>query len=452
MIPEKYKPLADAGILSPWILYPQQKKVYLHQSEHRFPFCEMNRRFGKTFTTYLRLHEILSREPNWAARWCEPWKNQCREILQPEINKILAWLPPAQHPKWIQTDSYYLFPNGSRLYLRGINEDKAESARGSFSHVIVCDEFGSYRDSEYVINEVLLPQLLTTNGQLIIIGTPPKNLAHPYYRYKEKAISEGRFIQKTIDECDWFDPEQKASMCEAVGGKESSAWKREFLCEPVADSESLVLPEFNEKLHVFDEIKMPEKLDWYVSMDAGFHDHTAVLFGYVDFLKGQLVIMDEVWVRGKNSEEIANEIKGKLTHTAYRMIADAPSQQIHDLRSLHNLPFDKPLKDDRFAAINAMRVLFSQNRVLINRKCSHLIYQCKVGMWNDARKDFERGEGIGHLDSIAALIYLCRTVDWYKNPFPRLAENVNESDYWINEEAKQDLGLGRALFPFRKGI
>lgn len=457
MLTKEEKTLATAGILSPWILYDAQKDVYVKQAESRFPFCEMNRRFGKTFTTYLRLHEILSRKKNWVARWCEPWKNQCREILQPEINKIAALIPEAQRPTWKTTDSFYEFPNtGSRLYLRGVNEDKGESARGAFSNIIVLDEVGSYKDTAYIVNEVLLPQLLTTKGQLIMIGTPPRKLDHEYYKYKQQAIESGQFIQKKISDCTWFDPADVESMCQAVGGKDSAAWRREFMCEPVADGESLVLPEFSELDHVKDVIQMPEHFDVYVSMDSGFHDHTAVLFAALDFLKSKVLIIDELWVRGQNSEQISNQIKEKLTlhfprKAAYRLVCDAPAQVIYDLNTLHGLPFIPPLKDDKFAAINATRIKLQERRVEVHRRCQNLVFQSRVGMWNDSKKDFERGETIGHLDSIAALVYLMRTVDWHKNPYPRLAEGVTQADYWINEEPSKEQALSKQLFPFARG-
>jgi len=457
MLTPEEKRLADAGILSPWLLYEVQKEVYVLQSSHRFPFCEMNRRFGKTFTTFLRLHEILSRSKNWVARWCEPWKNQCREILQPEIQKISSLIPESTRPIWRNTDSFYEFPtSGSRLYLRGVNEDKGESARGAASHIIVLDEVGSYKDTEYIINEVLLPQLLTTKGQMIMIGTPPRKLDHPYYKYKQQAIEQGCFIQKTINDCNWFDDKDKEQMCAAVGGKDSAAWKREFLCEPVADSETLVVPEFSELDHVRDVIEMPKHFDIYISMDSGFHDHTAVLIAILDFVKSKVLILDELFVKSQNSQEISDAIKEKIkfhfgTKTPYRYVCDAQAQVIYDLNTLHGLPFVPPLKDDKFAAINAMRIKFQEKRVEVHRRCHNLIFQCKVGMWNERRTDFERSKLVGHLDSIAALVYLLRTVDWHKNPFPRLAEGITHYDHWINEEPTKEQELSNAMFPFAKG-
>jgi hypothetical protein len=46
--------------------------------------------------------------------------------------------------------------------------------------------------------------------------------------------------------------------------------------------------------------------------------------------------------------------------------------------------------------------------------------QMKVGMWRDEKKtDFERTEGLGHLDAIAASIYFNRTIDRRFNPIPQ---------------------------------
>jgi len=131
------------------------------------------------------------------ARWCSPWKNQTREIVMPEVDKIQGMADPEYKAKFVSMDSYYRFPNGSRMYLRGMNEDRGESARGPFAHIVIVDELGSWRYAD-CIESVLRPQLLTTQGKLIIASTPSEDLGHSYYSRLAEARIEKRLVRKTI--------------------------------------------------------------------------------------------------------------------------------------------------------------------------------------------------------------------------------------------------------------
>jgi hypothetical protein len=371
----------------------------------------------------------------------------------PEMEKINRLLAPANRPEFKKTDSYYQLPNGSQLFLRGINEDSGESARGTFSNGITCDEVGSWRNPDYVINEVLLPQLLTTKGKLVRISTPPENLGHSWYNYKNDAVIDGRFLQLTEHDLTWIDNEEKESMAKAMGGRTSPAWRREMLCEPIADPESLVIPEYKEELHVIKDYKLPDYFTAYVGADFGFQDHTGVLFAIHDFRANELVIVGEEWVKGQNSDQIAKLIKSKesaLFHgkQPYRRVADAPLQQIHDLMSLHQITFMPAMKDEKMAAINSLRVAFSQLKIKILDTCQNLKFQLKVGLWNSRKTDFERGENLGHLDLLAALIYLHRSIAWHINPYPHLSPEVTRDTHYITEQPKTGQDISRALFPF----
>ena len=75
-------------------------------------------------------------------------------------------------------------------------------------------------------------------------------------------------------------------------------------------------------------------------------------------------------------------------------------------------------KDDKLAAINSLRLRFTQGKIKINKRCKNLLFQLKVGLWNPQRTGFLRGENTGHLDAIDALIYLNRNINTTHNPFP----------------------------------
>ena len=407
-------------------------------AEQRFPLVEKSRRIGGTTSALVRVQELLRSKQEMIWRWCEPWKYQAREIVIPEMNRIQETCPESLKFKYYRTDSFYeLATNGSRIYLRGVNEDCGESSRGAFAHGITADEFGSWKDAKYIKNDVLLPQLLSTNGPLWEISSPPPDLGHVYYEEKERAMREKRYVLKTILDAvpDLYAQEQIDEMCKEVGGVTSTAWRREFLCEECSDDAMLIVPEYDDKLNVVpDDYPRPQYFTSYVGGDSGADDNTAVLFGYYDFAKDEIVIEDENINAGKTTEEIVTQAKAKekelwtiaidpdgkpvINHPHIRAY-DAPKQLIYDIFVTHKWPVRMPQKDDKHAAIHSLRVAVGARKIKIKEKCKHLRRQLRVGIWkNEQHLDFQRNEGLGHLDAIAALIYFNRSVDTKINPIP----------------------------------
>lgn len=425
-----------AGIIGPWYLKDHQVDAYMLCKRERFPFIEKSRRIGKTTGTLVHMQEFLRQGEAKIVRWCEPWKYQAREIVIPEMERLQETCPSKLKFKYYKTDSFFELPtNGARMYLRGVNEDKGESARGSFAHAIVADEYGSWREAAYIVSEVLLAQLLSTNGQLIKTSTPPRDLGHLYYEERELAARENRFIQKIIwdAESHLFTRDQIIEMCHAVGGPESPAWRREFLCQPVSDPELLIIPEWRDEENIVDDdYPMPEFVTRYVAGDSGADDNTAILFAYYDFLKAETVVEDEIVINGHSSGQIVELAKAKERelwghHKPRRRVYDADKQLLIDIMNDHQYEMVFPRKDDRIAAIHELRHQVGAGKFKVKRRAQNLSRQMKVGMWKDEKHlDFQRSDALGHLDAIAAAIYLNRSIDTAHNPWP---QNLGKSAY-----------------------
>jgi hypothetical protein len=439
--------LWQEGILGAWYLRQDQLPIYELLLKQKNPFIECARRYGKTTTILCYVIERLLTNPGFVCMWCEPDKNQAREIVKPEMAKIFKTAPKELRPVWSATDSFYWWPctgrnqdEASKLKLRGVNHDRGDSARGPFANIIVADEFGTWKDPDYIVTEALRPQLQTTNGPFIFASTPPEDLGHPYYDHKNWALSDGRFIQRIIHDNKSLSPERIQEIIAECRGEHTPAFKREYLCEPVADPESLVIPEYSEAKHdVENDYPRPAHFDAYVGMDLGFNDFTATVFGYVDFTKRELVLEDEYVAAGKNSKEIVESCRSREAglwkdKKPYLRVSDNELQQLYDMTSLYGYTLNPTRKDDKLAAINELRLLFTEGRIKIKKRCVNLRYQLKVGIWNDRRTDFKRGEKTGHLDAVDALIYLSRSINWQHNPYPQLA-GVTPINHHVSKEA-----------------
>jgi hypothetical protein len=197
------------------------------------------------------------------------------------------------------------------------------------------------------------------------------------------------------------------------------------LCEPVSDPELLIIPEWSDNENtVPDDLPRPEYFTPYVGGDSGADDNTAVLFGYYDFRHDTVVIEQELVVAGKTTTEIVARAKA-IEKELWGGVApklrvyDAPKQLVYDIFVDHKWPVRMPQKTDKIAAIHDLRVEVGARRFKIKERCLHTRRQLRVGMWRDEKHlDFERTEGLGHLDAVAAAIYFNRHIDRKLNPTP----------------------------------
>lgn len=444
------------GVLAPWYLRESQLDVYRLIIAEKFPFIEAARRFGKTTCLLAFVMEKLRQNPGWICRWCFPNKNQAREVIGAEIVKLQKDCPEHLKFRYQTTDSVYIGPRGSKLYIRGVNEDRGDSARGPASNIIVCDEYGFWNEPDYIVREALFPQLENQPGQwLIKASTPPRNLGHRYYIEREEAIRKTRFIQKIIYDNEALSKEELAIIIEESGGIDSPGFRRERLCEPVSDPELLIVPEWADAHNVVpDDYPRPQFFTPYVGGDSGADDNTAVLFGYYDFLKNEIVVEEELVVSGKTSKEIvelSKNIEAKIWGELQprKRVYDAAKQLIFDIFVDHKWPVQMPQKADKIAAIHELRSEVGARRFKVKDKCKHLRRQLKVGIWKDERHlDFERTEGLGHLDAIAAAIYLNRAIDRKVNPTPAHHGLSKFTNYIPNRPgANEDEAIRRAFKP-----
>lgn len=440
------------GYVASWYLRRSQLDLYDLILRERFPFIQAARRFGKTTSILAFCFEQLRLHPGWIARWCFPFKNQAREVLLAESSKMQQDCPDNLKFTYQVVDSVFSHHNGSKLYIRGVNEDRGESARGAAANIIIADEYGFWNEPKYIIQSVLFPQLENQEGRwLIKASTPPPNLGHLYYAEREVAKRKERFISKTIYDNEALSAEELQEIIDECGGIDSVAFKRERLCLDVGDPDLLVVPEFSDENVVDDDYPRPDYPTFYVGGDSGADDNTAVLFGWYDFRKNEVVIDQELVVNGKTTKEVVDlskAIESQLWGEAKpkKRVYDAQKQLIYDIFVDHKWAVMMPQKDDKTAAIHDLRVEIGDRRIKIKRRCTNLINQLRVGLWKDEKKlDFERTEGLGHLDAVAALVYLNRSIDRNFNPIPPNLGLRKETHFITQARADQGSTTDKAL-------
>lgn len=105
----------------------------------------------------------------------------------------------------------------------------------------------------------------------------------------------------------------------------------------------------------------------------------------------------------------------------YVRISDVDPRMVGDLLGEHGISFGITAKDDAEAQLNAVRNMFRLGKIEVwdtPENQAHLVPQLRSGQWNEKRTDWDRTPTLGHLDCLAALIYLLRNVNRGKNPTP----------------------------------
>lgn len=425
--------LWDYGRLR-YILHPDlQRRTYdfthLWKKNHQYSakpiVWNLHRAAGKSFELLVMCVERCLAYPGQEVRFGAPSMKQAEEIVERPLQQILSMCPPHLQPEEKYSDFYFRnprWPQGSQpsaLRLVGLKE-KARAERGKRSNMFVIDECRDVMDFAYVARDVVAPQFAKMwNPLFIMSSTPPDSMDHEWIsKYVMESMGDDRYMFGPVSQdLDWTEVDDMM-MLEQFGSKESPAWMREMECVLISDPERLLVPEFDDKLHV-SEHKRPDSFFPMVAADGGFIDFFACLFGYVDFERQKMIVEDEVVLSRKNSGEIAKEIqkaKDRLyPKTRCTMVADMTPQQIADLDQLYKLPFYPAERHDPDAYIATLRDHLVHGKIQISPRCKHLIAQMKAAVRNDRGK-IERTKGYGHFDAVMALAYMDHAAPWHRMP------------------------------------
>jgi hypothetical protein len=426
-----------------WKLNSAQKKLHelFYKSNYKTPVFNLHRRFGKSRSLLVIALEYCLRTPGTTVHYACPTAVMATKIVIPEMRKLLNDCPDDLRPKYFKHDKAFEFPNGSKIQIEGCDDGNADRLRGTSTNLGIVDEAGFVKDLDYLINDILMPQTLTTKGRLVLSSTPPASTDHPFVHFVRKAELNDAYLRMNIMETlNLIKNDAKhlqhikledVEIIRENQGEDSATWKREYMVEIISDMDRQVVPEFTDQLEkeVVTEWVRPHYFDSYVSMDPGLVDNTGVLFGYVDFNSAKLIIEDEFVVNGNQvtTENIASMIKLKeaqlwnregITHKVYMRISDNEPILLNDLAQLHNMIFIPTRKDEKEAAINDLRIKIRQKKIIIHPRCKNLISQLKTAMWNKRRSSYERSDMHGHFDLVDCLLYMVRNVHWNRNPFP----------------------------------
>jgi hypothetical protein len=452
---------------------------------------DCSRRWGKTYFDAMLVHCDAVKGPKRTIRYVAPTKLHGRQFVIPAFDWVFSFLPPGERPGFVAQDNTWIWPNGSRCHLGSAESiADAELQVGTACHLAIIDEAGKMRTAvlKHLVLSVILPQLVTTGGNILVTSTPALIAAHFLGAVLvANARAKGSLVSFTLDDCDHIpedakvrlvldllegeDLRQRVSMdrgafeklfraCTSTaeridcvrkhGGPNASVVLRELYCIRITERSAMIIPEWNDvSLVCVRETPALEYRDWYVIADFGFDDMTHVGFLWFDFERSRLVVEDELAFQGVSGLAVGYAIQAREAQLGIKnpkRFADATPQLLSDIAHPTlgpGISFGPVMKDDSDAALNALRMRLAQCHVEINPRCDVLISHLENGTWNPGRTTFERVDGFGHFDGIDMLKYAVRSVDWKKNPTPLLMPEVSRATHHIPAEISMQLARSR---------
>ena len=403
-------------------------------------FClDSSRRWGKSKVGCTWLTENALRRPG-RYLYIGPERKQIEDLMLPLMEEILSECPPELRPRYHAQKRTFVFPNGSRIELYGLDKNPNASRGGRIDGAFL-DECGFFKRLLYLVKSVLKPQMFgRTWACLLLASTPPDTPAHPWSNdFIPRAIMAGGYDKRTIEDADQWEADEIEAFIEDAGGREDPNCRREYFAEHVADAAKVLVPEYEAAAsRIVREVEPPAWRDCYTDMDPGWHDLVAVLFGYWHFEDAKLIVEDELAEVRLNSGKLADQIRAKelelwagvkcvgsagLRAQPYRRYTDRDPRLVGDLKEAHDLKFSVAKKDSPEQGVNQIRVAIQQERILIHPRCVKLQAHLRHGIWkNEQHKAFAWQGGIfGHFDLVATLVYMWRNVNRKRNPQPKAA-------------------------------
>jgi hypothetical protein len=451
---------------------------------------DIGRRWGKTFLVALIRVEDCLRRSNAIITYATAFQSDIVELIQPMLEDLFEDCPDDVRPIYNRGRKTWLFKNGSRLKLVGIDKNP-RGMRGKASDGFNVTEAGHVRNLAQTIGTVIYQQFQRRPwATLILESNAPEDPEHDFDRiFIPDAEKRGAYVFETIDDNEAISEQEKEEFVEAsitAVGKEDT--ERELWGKRQRTQKRMIVAEFdapNEKRpftrHVVESVPPPRYARAFTFMDPGETDPLALVFAYWDFERAKLVVQhsyaesnmrtpaaakyitsaeQNLWATPrKHGPEELNE---RVRHTTYHhskgwkfqapdealtywdgtmfkpnpcaRVSDIDAKMTGDLAGVYDVPFDPAEKDNAEAAQGALRQAFADDRIEILAEGNDpLITQLARGIWrfdaNGRRVEWARSKALGHCDCIAALVYGWRKVQHYRylNPYPPAVTDLKAS-------------------------
>ncbi len=358
------------------LLTPSQKIIA--RDTHRFRVANCGRRFGKTI---LASEEIKGKAISDEVRiaYIAPTYGQARDIIWQVLIKELKDVAVKINESRLEIEVRNVKGTTSIIQLRGW--ESIETLRGQKFHFIVIDEVAMMKNFWVYWQEVIIPTLTDTKGEVLFTSTP-KGFNHFYELYNLENTNEHwkSFHFTTYDNPHIDDDEIDKLKAQMTEDRFAQEYMGEF-----KRVEGLVYKEFNRDKHIYKELPALNWVEKIVGVDFGFTNPTAVYLIYKDYDNRYWI--DYEWYKTGQTNDQVKEIIGDLKANKVYPDPEAP-EKIEELkREGINCLEVKKGKDSIKNGIAKLKELLKQNRLFVSANCPNLIWEFETYQYPDKRPD-----------------------------------------------------------------
>lgn len=347
----------------------EQQRAFISDPS-RFKSLLCSRRAGKSYAIGVYLILTCLETANATTLYVGLTKDTAKRIMvRPILDEIIR--KAGVEAPFSETDYAYYFPNGSVIYILGMDASEAEmeKALGQKYQLVVIDECQSFRqDLESMVRRNLRPAVADVRGVICMTGTPGFNLHSFYYRVTNDAKGWTRHHWNTLDNPfmrEVWTEEIAALKAENDNVEELPFFQREYLGRWVLDTSKLVykwtarnavasLPPDTARVAT----GRPYAWHYRLGIDLGYNDDTAFVVVAYRADAPTLYVVEAFKKPEMGIEEIAVKIRELSSRYAFDRIVIDPANKtaVEELRRRYSLPLhpaEKAGKEDAIEQLNA---------------------------------------------------------------------------------------------------
>lgn len=358
------------------------------------------RRWGKTTLTVNQLiFEALANQKGGEYWYIAPTYKQAKNIAWRMLKDQWKFLPRSLIGNRNEAELSVEVAN-SKIILKGA--DNEDSLRGSGLYGLILDECASFKNFNYLWENVLRPALSDYRGFAWFISTP-KGFNHFYDLFNQQDNDKD---YRSFSFTSYDNPHLALEEIEKAKQELSEdAFAQEYLAD-FRKHTGLIYKGFDRNIHVIEPIYLPEFWQFYRAMDFGAENPTVCLFIAVD-MNGNMYVFDEYYQSMRTTQFHAETIlaKSRLQKKDFQITWGDPSAEQERIDySQFNLPITSALvfgKVDggwvksgieKVSAALKINPLTNKPKLFIFKNCKYTIREFEAYHWLELKESSQDKE------------------------------------------------------------
>jgi len=372
------------------LCFDKQMAFLLDATKRKAGIC--SRRAGKTTGIAVDLMGTAREPMEGDCAYIGLTRRAAKQILFPTIAKMNRVYRLGFEPN-IADLCFRHSKTGNTIYLTGANnQDEAEKLRGLKLRKVVLDEVASFRSHvNYLVEEILEPTLIDTDGDMILIGTPSANPGENFFHKITTHQEQGWAVHKwtILDNpyiphaAKWLEDYRTRKQW----AKDHPIYLREWQGEWTYDVDSMVY-KYRESTQDFTHLP-PGEWHHIVGIDLGFDDAFTICVIAFSYTIPECYVVHQVKKSGLIPSKMKDEIEMvKARFSPIKMVGDhggLGKAIIQEFNQRHLLNIAPAEKTQKFAYIELVNGDLISGLVKI-KKDSELAKEMVVHQWDPDKR------------------------------------------------------------------